>query len=346
MSIDQNDLRARLIYDALAQLDTNADAQNLIERINRLELGLPVEDECILLLSWLGKCRLIHKLDQLAFPPTSPPEYRVPDLFTVFNHNGKQVPVLIEVKGKQSLAFTWRPDYVEGLRRYGQLLGLPVLIACKWKMPGYWTLIDLEQYEQPNRNYKYTFANALKQNLLGLLAGDFMFVMKKGVGLHVLARKQVKLSEQRVADTFTEEFQVKIEDGYLTNGLGERVDMKDEALWALILSTDLTTESEVTETHIIHSLVVPADESLQPAHRALAILLSHFIDENNPLNWRKALIDHHVLVEASALKKAASDGIAQNYVRYVLNQIPETIPTYLEQQPLPNKTSYNAIRPL
>lgn len=329
MSTDQNDLRARLIYDALSQLDTNVDAQHLIERINRLELGLPVEDECIFLLSWLGKCRLIHKLDQLAFPPTAPPEYRVPDLFAVFERDGKQVPVLIEVKGKQSMAFSWRPDYVEGLRRYGKLLGLPVLIACKWKMLGYWTLIDLEQYEQPNRNCKYTFANALRQNLLGILAGDFMFKMMKGVGLHVVARKEVKLGEKREGDIFTEEYKVKIEGGYFTNGLGECVDMKDDVLWALFLSTDLTTESEVTDTHIIHSLVVPPDESLQPAHRALAILLSHFVDENNPLNWRKALLDHHVLVESSVLRKAASDGIKQNYVRYVFNQIPETMPTFL-----------------
>jgi hypothetical protein len=154
MSTDHDDLRARLIYDALALLDTNADAQTLVERINRLELGLPIEDECILLLSWLGKCRLIHKLDQLAFPPTTPPEYRVPDLFAVFENNGKQVPVLIEVKGKEAMALSWRPDYVEGLRRYGLLLGLPVLIACKWKRLRLWTLIDLEQYEQPNKNYK------------------------------------------------------------------------------------------------------------------------------------------------------------------------------------------------
>ena len=112
MSIDQEDVLARRIYDLLAQSDTNADVQSLVDRFKRLELGLPVEDEFILLLSWLGKCQLVHKLDQLAFPPSHIPIYRVPDLLAVFDLEGKRVPVLIEVKGRQSMSFSWRPDYV------------------------------------------------------------------------------------------------------------------------------------------------------------------------------------------------------------------------------------------
>ena len=143
------DVRARLVYDVLAELGEGGNASAVAERIRRLELGLPVEDECILLLSWLGKCRLIHKLDQLAFPPTSPPEFRVPDLFAVFDHGGRELPVLIEVKGKQAMAFSWRPDYVEALRRYARLLGLPLLLACKWKLLGLWTVPDVYRFLQP-----------------------------------------------------------------------------------------------------------------------------------------------------------------------------------------------------
>jgi Holliday junction resolvase len=324
------DVRARLIYDVLAELGVGGNASSLADRIKRLELGLPVEDECILLLSWLGKCRLIHKLDQLAFPPTSPPEFRVPDLLVVFDHDGKELPVLIEVKGKQAMALRWRPDYVEGLRRYARQLGLPLLLACKWKLLGLWTLIDIEQYEQPNRNYRYTVDRALKNNLLGLLAGHFIYVLEKGIGLHIVGRKQVKLSEEWEGDTLTETFQIKVEDAYFTSGFKKRVNMKDDLLWILLLSTDASLETEVTETHIIHSLVAPDDESFQSAHRALTIFLSHFVDENNPLNWRKALLDHHVMVKASELRKAACDGIERNCVRYVLDQVPQTIPEFLK----------------
>jgi hypothetical protein len=100
---------------------------------------------------------------------------------------------------------------------------LPVLIACKWKMLGYWTLFDLEQHERPMKNCKYTFERALKNNLLGVLAGDFMFVLKKGVGLHIKARKLAKLGEKKAENSLTEEFHVKIEDAFFTNGLGQHV---------------------------------------------------------------------------------------------------------------------------
>jgi hypothetical protein len=68
MRINLDDLRARTPYDALAQSDGKVDAQSLIERLKRVELGLPIEDECILLLSWLGKCRLITQAGSIDFP--------------------------------------------------------------------------------------------------------------------------------------------------------------------------------------------------------------------------------------------------------------------------------------
>ena len=39
-----------------------------------------------LLLSWLGKCSLVHQLDQHQLPPDSKHHYRVPDLFAVFRY--------------------------------------------------------------------------------------------------------------------------------------------------------------------------------------------------------------------------------------------------------------------
>ena len=45
-------------------LDTN-NAEALAAGVRRLARGLPAEDELSVILSWLGHCRLIHKLDQL-----------------------------------------------------------------------------------------------------------------------------------------------------------------------------------------------------------------------------------------------------------------------------------------
>ena len=158
-----------------------------------------------------------------------------------------------------------------------------------------------------------------------------MFVLKKGVGLHIKARKLAKLGEKKAENSLTEEFHVKIEDAFFTNGLGQHVERGNEVLWALILSAEMTRETNVSDTHIVESLVPRGEENFQPAHRALTILLSHFVDENNPLNWRKALLDHQVLVESSILRKAAVDGISQSFVRYVLDLVPEVMPAFLSQ---------------
>ena len=323
-----NDALAHLIREALQNVGNDADPLALADRIKRLELGLPLEDEFIMLISWLGKCRLAHKLDQSQFPPASKSAYRVPDLFAVFEYKDRLIPVLIEIKGKRATSFRWRPDYVEGLQRYAELVGVPILLACKWQILGLWTLIGIDQFEQAVKNRKYTLPNALRQNLMGSLAGDFMIVFKEKVGLHLRGRKEAKLGSRQEGTTFSEQWKIRIEDAFFTDGNGSRVNLKDDnTLWSLFLSADVRTKTSVDETHIIHSLMMP--EEMQPAHQSLVVLLSHWVDEQNPLIWRQALLSHEEPMECSQLREAAVEGIERNYVQYVLDPVPETTPDFL-----------------
>ena len=59
----------RLIQEVLAELGRDADPKAIAEQVKRLDLGLPAEDEFIAVCSWLGKARLVHKLDQHQAPP-------------------------------------------------------------------------------------------------------------------------------------------------------------------------------------------------------------------------------------------------------------------------------------
>lgn len=92
------DSSARLIYEAIQQLGWSVDPASLTERIKRLDLGLPAEDEFIFILSWLGKCSLVHKLDQDQFPRDSKKYLQVPDLLASFETKSGPKVVLIEVK--------------------------------------------------------------------------------------------------------------------------------------------------------------------------------------------------------------------------------------------------------
>jgi hypothetical protein len=124
------ELRGRLLLEA-AQKVGWSDAGDIADFVRRLERGLPAEDELCVIFNWLGRCRLVHKLDQFPYPPGVWSQYRVPDLFAVFDVDGTTVPVLIEVKTSADNVLSWKPEYVEALQRYADLFRLPLLVAWK-----------------------------------------------------------------------------------------------------------------------------------------------------------------------------------------------------------------------
>ena len=107
------------MHEALEQLGWQGDAHAVAERVKRLDLGLPAEDEFAMLLTWLDRCCLVHRLDQFQSPPASKNEYQVPDLFAVFEHDGEKIVTLIEVKSTNDKILSWKPEYYEALKRYG-----------------------------------------------------------------------------------------------------------------------------------------------------------------------------------------------------------------------------------
>jgi len=93
------------------------------------------------------------------------------------------------VKSKAVSRLSWRPDYFEALERYGKLLGLPVLLAWKEARINMWALVDISMFRKAQKNYNLTFSTALQNNLMSMLAGDFMIEFTPGFGLHLHLRK-------------------------------------------------------------------------------------------------------------------------------------------------------------
>ena len=332
---DLTDPNAHLIYEALEQLGRSTDPQNLIDRIRRLEIGLPAEDEFSMLLGWLGKCKLVHKLDQLQTPPESKSDYQVPDLLAIFEHNNKPIPVLIEVKSAKSNVLSWKPNYFEGLKRYGQEIGLPVLVAWKGETSvtefGFWSLFNLENIKLAQKNYNINRETAMKENLLGLLAGDFAVELKDGVGLYLIIRKVEKLNESKEDGQVNETWRIRIEDAYYTNGDGERVNNLDPGLWALFISAfPQERQEEVDDTlHRLSFLVSSGVNTGVFAHRALPILLMFMSKEEDRLRWRDILQNYRSPIDCQQLRTGAKNGITQKIVRYVFNFVPQTKPDFL-----------------
>src|SRR5687768_16187509 len=79
-------------------------AADVALRLEQLRRGLEPEDEFSLILTWLGRCHLVHKLGQEQLPVNSTEAFRVPDLLALFEHERRLVPVLIEVKATNRIS--------------------------------------------------------------------------------------------------------------------------------------------------------------------------------------------------------------------------------------------------
>ena len=231
----------RLIHESLEQLGWEADANAIAERVNRLNIGLPLEDEFSIICGWLGQCNLVHKLDQQQYPTTSNTTFQVPDLLANFNVRGAgKITVLIEVKSHTGNVLSFRPDYVSKLRAYGQLLGLPVLIA--WKRYGIWNLVDLDLFVMAKKNFNLSFNDAMRNSLMSRILGDFTYTPQVNSGVHISFKKEKIIETIKTDEGIQENWHTVIDDVYFTNGENKQIRGLSPIAQQLFHSWDLTTK--------------------------------------------------------------------------------------------------------
>ncbi len=315
----------QLIHEALEQLGWGAEAGRVAARIRRLNVGLPREDEFSVVCGWLGGCDLIHKLDQKQTPEKSSEIFQAPDLLAIFNVKGKQVPVLIEVKSKKDKTLSFRPDYLEKLKKYARVLNLPVLIAWKWQ--GLWSLFEIKHLRKARTNYNIRFEDAIKENLLGILAGDFSYSLYPNAGLHFSIKKEELLGTAQTGDGKTEEWKTVIEDVYFTNGRGEIVRNLPSHVQQLFVTWDLEESEEHTDTHITMNYVVP-EGSMLFGHMALVQLLNWQTPTGQVIHWRTMLHGTNIVKGIDNFRAAIQEAMDNKIVRIVINQIPRTKPEF------------------
>lgn len=333
-----NEQGLRLMYEAFVQAGINPSLtkEDVIRRFEALERGLPVEDEFAVLAGWLGKCSLIHKLDQLQFPLQSKDLYQVPDFLAVFKDGSRTIPTLIEVKKTQDISFKWSKSYYGKLKAYADLLKLPLLIACKFR-PGdsdlvYWTLFDASIFYNPDSSYKVTLQKASHESLLGKLAGDFMLELKAGVGLHfrmdLIGNKD---DWQRMKDENRFYGETKL---FWTNGRGKEIDavqLSPSLLAILGLIPQYWSDSSLYDgdSHRIYSFVLQENHPIF-AHQMLELLLTEaqaHADDN--IRWRKVLSEGGLPISSKDIYEAAFEVASKDIFKQVFHPIPETTPAFL-----------------
>lgn len=274
-------------------------------------------NELSVILRWLGKCVLVHKLDQEEFPSESKPEFRVPDLLAVFLYGDKHVPAVIEVKTTDEDPLNWREDYLGALDRYAAFLHVPLLVA--WKHRTFWCLFESTHFKRAITNFKAQFEEVILENLMGVLAGDFSFSFRPGVALTMRIRK--------VQQTDTG-WETIIEETYFTNVDGEKV-ASAKGVLPLFLCIDQDVNLLDEGTHFIQNFIIKSEDQAEFASRALSKIFQVFTAHDSEIDWRNLLQTAAVPKMAKNFRVSAEAALKSRLVKMVVDQKPRTKPGFL-----------------
>lgn len=314
----------RLFQEALAELGWNSDPRTVADKVRQLDRGLPAEDEFIAICAWLGRTQLIHKLDQLQAPPASRASYQVPDLLAHFEAAG---PMLIEVKAKRSRTLSFTPEYLRRLTAYADLLGIPLLIA--WKFHSIWTLFDARHLRKAQKNFNIRFDEAIRQNLLGVLAGDLSYKIAPGAGIIFDCLKEELLETASEGTTTTEQWRMRIDQIRFTSQGGRARDDLHPDVKTLFTTWDLEERQDFTPTHI-HIAFQAGEEGMMFGHMALVQLLAWPQRPGEQINWRHAIRRDEVVSSLTNFAAALNQALAQEVVTLILHQQPVEMPAFLQ----------------
>ncbi|CBJ36219.1 conserved protein of unknown function (predicted Restriction endonuclease, type II-like) [Ralstonia solanacearum CMR15] len=317
---------ARLIHEVLSELGWSADPSHVAQSVRRLDIGLPAEDEFSVVCAWLGQCELLHKLDQQQVPIASREKFQVPDLLARFTTQTNSVPVLIEVKSKQGNTLSFKPEYLEKLTNYAELVGMPLLIA--WKFHGFWMLFEAKHLRRAKSNLNISLSTASQQNLLGMLAGDVGYKIGAGVGIHLRFRKDKLVKTETREDGRTEQWQMTIDDVAFSNYNGELVRDVEGDIQSLVSVWDLEDQEEHTDSHIYQRFVA-GSEGMQFAHMALVRLLNWESPGDTRPHWRSLLRKDQVVANVENFAAALEKAYQQKFVSHIFHIRPRAVPDFL-----------------
>jgi Holliday junction resolvase len=321
------DVAFRFIRD-IYRLPTPADAELgiLVKRVQEIHAGLNAEKEFFALVSWLGRCATINQIDHRKMPVEGAAEnLRPPDFVAVCRYNEKLVPVLIEVKTKDDDKLVWSHEYLTSLRGFAELLHLPLLVA--WKRQGMWVLADTAHFQKRVTAYHLSFDTALKENLMSVMFGDALVVLKESFQFVLDAEVSEPLPEEGLIPEGT--YKMKIKGGGFFIDDQRANDLSDEQAW-LFMSCPDDNHIVRTDTNLVRIIHQPQSETSFPLFHVLLTQLAWDKADGADIDWNEEISRPPLPSSGTRLREALHEGLELGTVRYVLEQVPNTTPKFLE----------------
>jgi Holliday junction resolvase len=299
------------------------DIEAVVKRAQHVEFGLAAEVEFAAIAAWLGRCRIVHGLDQEGFRSLDlPTAGKVPDLFAVIHDHGKSLGVLVEVKTSDDFELTLRPEYLEDLRAYAEMAKHPLLLAWKPRRLGMWILFDPWSVPR-DRDGKVSFVEAIKDDLMSALLGDYMIVPKSGAGMAIVLERVGPTTPTE--DGFTQKAVVK--EAFWQDCEGARRPLPGKGVGWTLLATSEPVQ-QVTDSEFRESFL-STGESIR-AQGVLRSVVGFRTQENERIHWRDVGRELGDLLRCSELFAGLSQSFGP-FIQYVFHQEPHHWPTWVPE---------------
>ena len=204
---------------------------------------------------------------------------------------------------------------------------MPLLIA--WKYHGIWTLFEARHLAKAKKNFNIRFEAAIKESLLGILAGDVAYKIAPGAGVHLRFKKEKLLASEETEDGLNEQWQMRVDKVGFTSAGGTPADALDNDVTTLFTTWDLSGHQVHSETHIEMQFVAREDDGMMFGHMALVHLLNWPLRDGEQINWRHAIRRESVVSNMTNFIQALQRALEQRVVRIIINQQPLSWPEFV-----------------
>jgi hypothetical protein len=298
------------------------DVDAFLRRAQHVEYGLSAEIEFAAILRWLGWCRFVHRLNIEAFRDPAYDSLEVPDLFAVFSAGDASCSALIEVKATEELTLTFKKPYLGKLRAYARLMNQPLLLAWRPRPIGIWILIDLNSAELlDDEHVQVSLERAFQNDLMSILAGDYVLVPKEGAGLRIEAKRTGEKTPTK--DGYKAVF--TISDAYFHDANRNRVpDLPESITWAILSVAKY--DEEVTDEGLFQSYT--ASGGMTRAQLVLRTAVGFSAGENERIHWKNVAESLDSILTNEALLTDAQARFG-TFMQYIFLQQPRQVPDFL-----------------
>ena len=321
--LDRTD-HAHSVEQALRELGGQPHSTKaFLRRIRNIEFGHSAEDDCMTILAWLGNCKFVHKLQQRAYSADSFAQLQVPDLLASFHREGRDLLTLIEVKTTKDWFLRWNRDYASKLARYAELLGLPILLAWRPRRLGMWLLLDATA-KHIVRDEKIRVEEALANNLMGVIAGDFLVTPKPGLGLHI--EGEIVGEKSPTPEGYAAK--MRVIDAFLGTKTERHASLTPGVLWTILCAAS-EEYTEENKGRISHGFMTPIESPVGncSAQQILRALLAWRCSDGERIAWRHVRADLNRIMTRDQILQDVTAEIGKT-ISYVMHLEPKCVPKF------------------